>query len=301
MPTELRRYLFVVSIILAVPLLALAALDFKLIDRPGARDTLLSGINDDGWIAGTSETAAQANANTEEGFLLHEGNYKTIFFPGSFDTDLGAVNDRGVVFGTYGDGTEDHCFEWSADEGYKTVNLPSQKTPRFPDCNGMNEEGDRVGSFVTDCLANDPFCNNSGTAHGFLLTEHGTFTQFDKPGATGTEFFAINGDGDIVGTFTQTNGNDGAFVLHKGVYTEIHIPGSTSVDAYGISDKGAIVGSYTNGSDHGFLLRKGKITTIDVNLAGAETNKVTGINDGGWMVGVYTKNGTEHGFKVKVK
>ena len=311
MRTKLRRHLVVVSLFLAVPMLTLAALNFTTIDRFGAQDTLPSGINNEGVIAGTSETAAQANANTEEGFLLRNGKYKTIFFPGAFDTDLGAVNDSGVVFGTYDEGNpfENYCFEWSAEEGYEKVNLPIN-VHSYPDCNGINGEGDRVGSFVSDCLTSDLYCNFTGTTHGFLLTEDGKFTQYDYPGAIGTELFGINEDRYIVGTFIRPNGgNDGAFVLHKGIPTEIVVPGSTSVDAYAISDRGVIGGSYTachtvsqvtTCTDHGFVLKKGKITTIDVNIPGAETNKVTGVNDAGWIVGVYTKNNIEHGFKVNM-
>ena len=317
MSGNLKRYLLAVGLFLTIPMLALATLSFKHIDRPGAVDTLVNGINDSGWIVGTSETADQAAAFTEEGYLLRGKNYKTIFFPGAFDTDLGGINDRGVIFGTYGATATngDHCFQWSEQGGYTDVSIPVEGAT-FPDCNGINVRGDMVGSYVGACdLVNDPFCNSSGTVHGFLKTKAGVFTTLDVPfaGATGTEARGINEDGDIVGTYVQTSGPDGAFLLHEGVYTRININGTTSVDAYGINEEGDIVGSYTKCQtsgefptceDHGFLLSEGKLTTIDVPFADAkETNKVTGINEDGWMVGVYTDNGLdgghEHGFKVR--
>jgi uncharacterized membrane protein len=284
---------------------------FTKITRPGAVDTLPSGINEQGWISGTSETAKQAAASTEEGFLLQEENeYRTIFFPGAFDTDLGKINDRGVIIGTDGSNSKpfrDRCFTWSQKDGYEPFAIPL-KNAFFPDCNGINERGDKVGSFVTDCAANDPNCNFSGTPHGFLITKEGRerdFHQLDAsfPGVTGTEAFGINERGDIVGSFTRA-GPDGAFLLRNGKYTEITVPNATSVDAYAINDRGDIVGSYTDSKgDHGFVLSDGVVTTVDVPFKDAfETNKVTDINEQGWMVGVYTADnvtGPEKGFKAR--
>jgi probable HAF family extracellular repeat protein len=274
-------------------------LEYKSITRPDNLVTLASGVNDRGWIAGTSATAAQDAKEVEEGFILRNGQYQSIFFPGSFDTDLGGVNNRGVVFGTYGkkkNGVRmggDGCFLWSKDGGYRKVELPDSINAAlaFPDCNGLNDEGQLVGSY-----------DDGSGLHGFLISED-HFKKLDFPGASFTEAFGINNDGVIVGTFGRTSGNDGAFLLEHWKYKEITIPGSVSVDAYGINNDGEIVGSYTDASfkDHGFFrTRNGKITTLDFPGA-QDTNKATGINDSRLVVGVYTDTANqEHGFKVKV-
>jgi len=57
MRRHLKRYLFAVGLAVALPLLALAALVFQKIDQPFPYiATLPSGINDSGWIVGTSYT-----------------------------------------------------------------------------------------------------------------------------------------------------------------------------------------------------------------------------------------------------
>jgi len=98
MRRNLIGYALGVVFVLALPLLAFVSLTFTHIDRPGVRNTLPSGINANGVIVGASETQAQSDAGSEEGFLLSGKKYETIFYPGSFDTNPGAINKWGLVF-----------------------------------------------------------------------------------------------------------------------------------------------------------------------------------------------------------
>jgi hypothetical protein len=275
------------------------------VSRPGAVDTLPSGINSDGLIAGTSETAAQTAANVEEGFVLRGRTYRTIFFPGARDTDLGGINDGGEVLGTWGDFSgDDHCFIRDADGDYKSFDIPFPNNGN-PDCLAINNPGDTVGHYFLP-----------GRNHGWLRTARGTFSHIDVT-FDGVHFFwtepnGINDNRDIVGMFQDASNDDHGFLLHRGKYYQIDVPfaGATQTNCYGINNEGDIVGSYRggDGNDHGFVLTDGRFRGIDVNLSDAkETNKVTGINDYGWMVGVYTStdlsasgDNREKGFKVRL-
>jgi hypothetical protein len=161
-----------------------------------------------------------------------------------------------------------------------------------PNCNGINQGGDTVGSY------SDNFSN-----HGWWRTASGTFFQLDVSGASNTQAWGINKDRDIVGSYYVPASTHG-FLLHNGSYSTIDFPGATNTHAYGINDRGDIVGSYSTAAmDHGFLWREGTWKTVDVNLSDAvQTNRVTGINDHGCMVGVYTgTDGHRHGFEASVR
>jgi hypothetical protein len=294
MRRHLKRYLFALGLALVVPLLALATLVFQKIDQPFPYiATLPSGINDAGWIVGTSYTHKEAKFGIEEGFLLRDGQYQKIFYPtGARDTDLGGVNDVGEIVGTYGDLTfKDHCFLRDKDGFYSPFDMPSSfSNATNPDCNGINQGGDTVGSY-----------SDGVTNHGWWRTAGGTFYRLDVSisGASNTEAWGINKGGDIVGSYERTGIH--GFLLRKGSYSPIDFASATNTHAFGINDEGDIVGSYSTATmDHGFLLREGHWKTVDVNLPGAvETNRVSGINDHGCMVGVYTGTDTQrHGFEA---
>jgi hypothetical protein len=307
---HLKRYVLGFGFGLVLSSVALAAPSFQPINRPEAVDTLPSGINDAGWIVGTSETSAQAAAGTEEGFLKREGEWKRIFDtdPAAVDTALGGINNKGEIVGTWDERPpeEDHCFLWDEENGYKKTFDPfdtenTLDTGEIPDCNGINAGSDTVGSYV----------DTMGNIHGWLRMASGVFSKvdFNNNPLLSTEAYGINKHGDIVGLYQDTQGDHG-FLKHNGVYHTIDFKNMPTSDtnALGINDEGDIVGSYCtdcNGTfrDHGFLLRDGEYKTIDVNFSdAAETNKVTGINNRGCMVGVYTGTDThEHGFKAGLR
>ena len=125
-----------------------------------------------------------------------------------------------------------------------------------------------------------------------------TVTVIDYPGAVGTAIFGINPQGDMVGAWDDTAGNEHGFVFlaprnpaaAKTTYDTI-CPGgldalknqaagggcfvsfdySTSLttavwtDAFGITPQGEIVGQYgaADNTTHGFLLRNGQFFPIE--------------------------------------
>jgi uncharacterized membrane protein len=132
---------------------------------------------------------------------------------------------------------------------------------------------------------------SSGFAH-----DHG-FTTIDVPGASFTEAFGIDPEGNIVGQYSNSTGLHG-FLLSDGAFTTIDVPGASFTKAFGIDPEGNIVGQYSNATGlHGFLLSKGAFTTIDV--PGASFTEAFGINPEGNIVGVYSNATGTHGFLLR--
>ena len=124
------------------------------------------------------------------------------------------------------------------------------------------------------------------------------FTPIDVPGASVTEAFGINPEGDIVGFYEAGPppfvGH--GFLLSKGVFTPINVPfpGTFSAQAQWINPEGDIVGRYADATGtRGFLLSKGVFTPI--NVPGASLTEANGINPQGVIVGAYDETGV-HGF-----
>src|SRR5260370_23611416 len=75
---------------------------------------------------------------------------------------------------------------------------------------------------------------SSGFAH-----DHG-FTTIDVPGASFTEAFGINPEGNIVGYYPTSIGLDG-FLLIEGAFTTIDVPGASFTKAFVINPQGNIL------------------------------------------------------------
>jgi hypothetical protein len=123
----------------------------------------------------------------------------------------------------------------------------------------------------------------------------GTFHQLRIAGATDVSPKAINDRGDIVGSYTDAQGNVNGFLLRHGTVTTIHVPNSSTTLAADINNSGAIAGGFDG---HGFLLRDGQFTMIDA--PGAFESQATALNDRGVVVGLALEpngsDGREVGF-----
>lgn len=107
----------------------------------------------------------------------------------------------------------------------------------------------------------------SGFARGYLLSDDGTVTTFNVPGALSTSAMDMNAAGLVVGVY-----RDAAMVQHgfavdtklsmdtsTWAYTyPIDPSGSTKTYIRGVNTRGDIVGDYIqNGVTHGFVGRRG--------------------------------------------
>ena len=96
-----------------------------------------------------------------------------------------------------------------------------------------------------------------------------SFVSVDYPEALATSLSGINAQGDIVGSYVDSEGTPHGFVLRDGVFTTIDIPGAAGTDARGIGPAGDIVGGYwlpgePGANIHGYRLRRdGTLEYID--------------------------------------
>lgn len=122
------------------------------------------------------------------------------------------------------------------------------------------------------------------------------FLSFDYPGATATRGMGINAQGDIVGSFDDSNGTHG-FVFENGRFRALDVAGASSTQAKSINSRGEIVGYYLDAASnlHGFYSFRGKTRTIDIPFS-TETRS-EGINEAGAISGEYVdQEDIEHGY-----
>ena len=122
------------------------------------------------------------------------------------------------------------------------------------------------------------------------------YTTIDVPNGSQTVARGINAHGDVIGSYTDSDGVGHDFLFHNGVFSNIVYPGDKVAGARALNARGDIVGSLADGDgDHGFLLRDGKITKID--FPGAVSTIAFGINNSGDITGQYTtQSGVGYGF-----
>jgi hypothetical protein len=217
---------------------------FIKIDFPNANQTITSGINARGDIAGRMQDAG----GVDHAFLLHDGHFTQIDFPGAVSTIGRGINDAGDVTGNYTDSSEteigfvlqdgkfrsvlaDPCSSdvWSAmDNGQVLVGdncagpdealygfLQDKKgkfhTISFPSggsfpCSGLRWINEKEEMVGLYAVANNfAECYGAEVIHGFLLRNE-KYIAFDVPGAVVSNPLAINDDDLVVGYYTDKNG-----------------------------------------------------------------------------------------------
>ena len=131
-------------------------------------------------------------------------------------------------------------------------------------------------------------CSNRVTQA--FLYNGSTYTTFNQPGASYTEFNAIDGN-NIVGISSL-----GSFLYNDGTYTLLPlVEGEYTPYAYGISGN-YIVGDYQNGNfAQAFLYNISSETYTTLNIPGAVISAARGI-DGNNIVGIYEPTYGSYGF-----
>jgi uncharacterized membrane protein len=122
-------------------------------------------------------------------------------------------------------------------------------------------------------------------------------TSFDPPGASFTEAFAINSEGQIVGFYVDAAGVHGFLRHNNGTFTSFDPSGSFGTSAQAINSSGQIAGYYSDtAGTHGFLRQKnGTITSFDPT--GSVATLSQSINSDGQITGYYVDaNSVTHGF-----
>jgi uncharacterized membrane protein len=160
------------------------------LDFPGASDTLATGINESGTVAGFWDIVdSSGNLIADHGFTWKDGQFSQVDFPGAADTAVFGINARGDLVGGWDTGITsplEHGFVISQ-QGPTSFDVPGATITQADD---INASGGIAGVYI----------DATGNQHGFLLD--GTkLTTIDFPGAAVSSVWGINSAGQMVGNY----------------------------------------------------------------------------------------------------
>jgi uncharacterized membrane protein len=207
---------------------------FTSFNFPGARDTFARDINKNGLIVGSWDTLT---SNGQGAFKVLNGAFHKVTIPGFPNAPAVAmgVNDLGDIVGQFnGNGSD---FGFLLHNGKLTI-------ISFPGAQGgtlaasINNSGVVVGTYL---LFDDDI------PHGFMW-KNGNFTNITAPGGLPAMPAKINNNGDIVGSFTDSNLVQHGFSLDKGRFTVIDHPASQGTSIFAVNDFDNVLGTFVTSS-----------------------------------------------------
>jgi hypothetical protein len=214
----------------------------------------------------------------------------TFDYPGTGNATLPQkINDKGDIVGIFADSLGvQRGFVRFSDGSFSAPIVDPNDTVGFTHARGINNSGTVCGEYI----------GSDGNDHSYFLSG-GTFTEYDVPGAIGTDVLAINDAANFAGGFDPGSGIFQAYVNIGGTITSFSVPGALATYAFGINNSNRlVVGYYADGSGtpHGFFRdANGALHfPIDPSSGGAV---LFGVNDRNWVVGRYADaSGVSHGF-----
>jgi uncharacterized membrane protein len=267
----------------------LAQYNFTTVDFPGAPQTNLYAVNDDGQYVGAS-----IDASGTEHAIFYDGKTLTLLDPnGVVGTNFSfalSLNVRGDIVGGYIDGSNiAHGFLYNGGN-VTSIDYPGASgTFAY----GINDEREVIGVYA-DAAQNQ---------HAFLLRKS-VYKNIDLPGGVLTVPFSINDLSEIVGEFADvaaTTGH-GYLALNSKKFVTYDAPGAPSNSTYFISTNNfnQILGTWIDANQifHNFLLSLGRLHNFNLPKSFGATNlSAQTINDEGEIVGFYfDAQNVQHGF-----
>ncbi len=205
------------------------------VTSPGSTSIAFYSINNHGVAAGWCTKPD----TTVIGFTYSGGQFTDISIPGSTFTEAIGINDAGAIVGTYKDANSvQHGFLLV---GSTVTNLDPPGTVSTNTAWGINNAGVITVYGI----------NGNGKYVSFTTADQGkTYTPFQDPneGTIGTAIHQINNNGDIVGTYFDTNNATHGVLYHAGTYNSFDDPngiGTTRGD--GLNNALVVVGRYGSG------------------------------------------------------
>src|SRR5712691_8922095 len=197
------------------------------------------------------------------------------------NTVVAGINASGDVAGFYEQSGTEHGFLYSTGN-FTDFGIVGTVT-------GLNDSDQVIGI-------------NSG---GAFIYQNGNFTYLNDPSGSSTYPAAINGSGEVAGSYKDNSGVNHGFIYSNGNFTNFDDPNAgiqgTGVAAINASDQ--VAGDYLDNInvEHGFIYQNGNIIEISDPAAGSSGNFsgtiVTAINSAGDVAGFYFDgSGVAHGF-----
>jgi hypothetical protein len=170
------------------------------VDYPGAKGTVLTGINKFGTIVGYYTDSS----GHFKGFKRwSSGAFQPVTIPNYTDLRPMDINDSGVISGATGQGGPIHVHGfWLFGSTWQIVDDPDYPAGST-ELLGMNNRGEYVGNAY----------DSNGTAHPILLVGNSSFFDLDVPNAVEASAGDISDSNIIVGGATF-KGSEEAFVAH---------------------------------------------------------------------------------------
>jgi len=216
------------------------------IDPPNAIWAEAKGVNNRGDVVGYfCDTAPCGSISTYQGFLLREGVYSSFGSPNHTNTWAIRINEAGRIVGCDHDTDTMGTMHGFVDSGGNFADFPLPASMH----NGLSPDGKTIVGLYTDLVTMQ--------GHGYVLRE-GNFMPFDVPGASLTNAWDINAQGEIVGVHLDANGKFHGFLRNGARYFSIDYPNAIATFAFGTNETGQIVGQYRDagGVAHAFLLTR---------------------------------------------
>lgn len=221
---------------------------------PGSAQTQVVGINDDGVTVGFFSTMNAADPANDDniGFWRADGRYHAVRFPTRNNArpqvnQLLGINDSGTAVGFYNDAKGNaHGYAYNLETGrFKMITVRGATSLT---ATAINNVGAAAGFYT----------NAQGATVSFVQFHHGRTFTIAFPGASATQAFGLNDEGEVVGTYTIGTGDNAVthgFTWMNGKFTTVNFPMASSTTINGVNDEGDIVGFYTDakGNTDGFL------------------------------------------------
>lgn len=267
-----------------------AAYDFKVVDYPGAAQTMLIAVNDLGVAVGQLTDAA----NDTHPFVWADGRFSLLDPDGVVGKSAAghaySINALGTIAGSYADAS--NVLHGYVRRGRTTV--PVEYPGGLPtEAYGVNDREQVIGVYTTP----------DGNTHAFELAG-GVYVAEDVPGSITTVPLSINDRGQIVGFYLTVAGTIGQGYVREpdGTFRTYNAPDAAANSSFLISvnNVGEAVGGYADASGNvqNILLVGGDIEDLAVPTGyAASYQSFQTINDLGEIVGYFDDAaGASHGF-----
>ena len=258
---------------------------------PGATETLLSDIDNDGGIVGRFKDAL----GESQGLIIDGTNQSTFNITGTTATFPGGFNSLGVIAGFYRNATNAAIQHGFLRDTNGTVTTIDGAVPGTTYVWRVNDRGEANGYWFEE----SPFFIRS-----FRRDTNGTLTTFVYPGSpVGTVTRGMNEAGDLAGwKWTDAFALEGVVFKRDGTTNVFTVPGWANTLPGDINNLGDVAGTVINADftkRAGFFRRANGDTVVFTPPQAIEV-EVFGLNDQAEIVGEYvTTGGSRLGFVAR--